>query len=1014
MKHSKRIVSFLTALAVSSSFVSCQKDEEADKTIEEEPEVTTEATEAPAPVEEKGQEYKLTTLYEETPLADLSLLTGEATDILYGGSHLYVLTDDVTYTSGSGMVMCNIDLASMKRSDIYNAPEGYFYQNDDKIRLPEGFELGEGDTLYTVFSDRVLYGNEKGVCVRDIKTGAEKVIEKAGTTDMPVIGAFYDGKKYIIVYQEKAQTLKHFYVTDAEGVVSEETKMTLGYTGKIENTFVNGAGDLFFTKVDRTSQTIPLSATETKTNETTKIEIYRMRPDGSLTRMVGGEDMPFNITVDALSVSAEGDILIQETDPVRGRTIQQYDSYGIRSATYTYAEEDIVESAEYFCKGSDIWAVYTEDDGAVSLAPLDENGAIVSDMKIITEIGSVKNVLAGDSVYDLYITDDASVYGVKLYDRTYEEIMQWTDADTSINAANLIGVRDGADLYCLKEEEVEKQIQNAVTAETPAAENISTEDEEEEDMYSDSEEDEEETDEDSEAEDSDEEDSEEDDEDSDSDDEDEDEEDDEEDYDEEDSGSDEDETEETDASADISAPVELTTETIKETVVKPVRLTKASQQRLNELNSRRIITVAGDISTTFEVNGVQYSITEQIKEFNKSNDQYYIHPVSYVKSQSAEAASAGLIKLEEEIEGGYTPDFIIYDSADYDFESLAEANKFADMRDLMADDPQVKADDILGNITELCTVNDTMYRLFPYFTGRTFMAGESAVENGKQWKMKDYLESATVGNTVYSNEEDALRDILAVYALDHTDFENSKCDFDNDEFREMLQWADAFLPVEDAIEEYGASYNDYSNAKTYDVRCETLKTPAKFNYEECETGETQYLKGLPADSGKMLLVEPGTSFSVLKTSDAKVAVWAFIRQFFTEDFYGWGQNRSYTESEISAHINSTQLPVRESVLDSLIEDTVSMKFERMLYGEDYAPVYYAWGEEYDLPEISAETSKMFKDAVTGSAWTDIRETEYFSVIFDEAVLYFTDPDLTVEDASAGVQREATAYLLRNN
>ena len=169
---------------------------------------------------------------------------------------MYYLTDDVTYTSGSGYRMCNIDVATMQRTDLYNAPDGFVYTPANPADLPEGVTLGENDTLFTIFTDRILYGNEKGVCVKDIKTGAERVIDRAGSTDLDVLGAFFDGKKYIIVYQEKPQTLKHFYAAGAGGEVAEETKMTLGFTGHIEKAFVNAQGDLYFAKVERTGGTV--------------------------------------------------------------------------------------------------------------------------------------------------------------------------------------------------------------------------------------------------------------------------------------------------------------------------------------------------------------------------------------------------------------------------------------------------------------------------------------------------------------------------------------------------------------------------------------------------------------------------------------------------------------------------------------------------------------------------------------------------------------------------------------
>lgn len=1001
MKYSKRIISFLAALAVSVSFTSCKEKEEPEKNTEEEiPEVTEqEPVQEP---EEKGNEYKLTSYYEEIPLANMSSLTGEITDILYGGNQMYAITDDTAYTSGSGLMMCNIDLTTMKRSEIYNAPTGYFYASDDISKLPEGVELGENDRLFTVFTDRVIYGNEKGVCVKDFKTGLERVIELAGTTDMDVLGAFCDGKKYVLVYQEKAQTLKHFYAASAEGEVIEETKMTLGYDGNIEKAYVNSAGDLYFTKVERSKETTVVSATETKTTEYTKIELYRMKPDGSLSRQVGGEKLPYEIKINDFFVSGEGDIYIQESDPVKGSTIQQFDCYGIRTATYNIDPE---ANAKYFASGSELWAAFTDEDGSVGIAPVDETGVIQTAQKIYTDAGTDYKLLAGDAVYDAYLSDAASVYGIRFSERTIEEVMQWADADIDIKDRNCIGIKDAGDIYCLTKQTLEIMIEESAAADdimaAEAAENetAAAEGEEKTDSEEDADEDQDEADseEESEDEDSDDEDSEEDSEDE----EDEENEEDEEDSEETDE---DDDKSEPDAAKPSETSAEAKPKTRTEEYLRPIRLAKASEQRLEELNSRRIITVAGDIYTTFNVYGEEYSVPELIKEFNRNNDKYFIHPKNYNRGAvSADGAENGLEKLEKEMEDGFTPDFIIYNPADNDFSSYAKEGKFAEIRDLMAGDPEVKEDDLMSNIAEFCTVDNVMYRIFPFFTGRTYFANESATDGKGKWKMSDFLEEATVYNTVYPHEEAALEDILSVYASVNTDFEEKTCKFDTEEFRDVLRWADAFDPVEGA---------GPAGDKVYDIRFEKLSTPARLNYEETVTQEEQIARGIPSGGDAELEVTPGICFSVLKTSDCKDVSWSFIRQFFTDNFYSWGEKRELTESQIKARISPELLPVRTSVMEKLIADSTSMKYEKMLNGDDYAPtVITTWGEEYDLPDVSAATAEKFRKAVNGNAYLSIRGTEYFDILMEESSKYFTDPEMTVEDASANVQRRALAYLM---
>ncbi len=1077
MKNSRRIISFITALAVSSSFVSCKKTEDSSQIIEEsQPEVT--ATEEPSaePVE-IGNEYKLTCYYEEQPVNDAVGLFGTITDTLYGGDHIYYLTDDITYTSGSGYRMCNVDLTTLQRTDIYNAPEGFVYTPANPSDLPEGVTLGANDTLFTIFTDRILYGNEKGVCVKDIKTGAERVIEKSGTTSEEVLGAFFDGKKYIIVYKEKPQTLKHFYSANANGDVAEEAKMTLGFDGHIDKAFVNSAGDLYFTKVERTQKTTVVSAEKSVVSDTTKIELYRMKPDGTLNRMVGGETLPYNIEINDLFVSSDGNIFLIETDPVNGKTVQRFDSYGIRTARITLDSSNSSEDDYYFSSGSELWRAYEDSDGSISLCMINDDGEADFTNKISTEMGNVITKLAGDSVYDAYISDRSSVYGINTADKKAEELMQWTDADVDASLLTCLGIMDAGDIYCLKNEVVVTEEIPTVTNEAAVTEAAAVTEESEEDTDGETDENtDEETDE--ETEDS----SESDEDESDEVETDEDESDDEE-------AEDEDET--TDevtsedpsaAAAEAPAPVTKT-----EIVKKTVRLVKADANRLAEINSKRIITIAGDIYATVNINGKECDLLSRIKEFNSASDKFFIHPKNYAKfgetiivsdeellgqneedtdekkpededtededsvidedsasdedeeeddetaedeeddenveddededdededSETVTAPSVkkinGMQKLEQDMRDGFTPDLIVYDPADNDFSSYAEDGKFADIRDFMKDDVEISADDLMENITELCMSGDVMYRIFPVFKGRTFIADESSADGKSHWKMSEFLESANVSNTIYVNEEDALDAVLPAYLIDHTDFDEKTCTFDKKDFRELLQWADAFPTVDESP---SADYDTMVH-KLYSVRADLLSSPNQIAYAEAETGEDAIVKGMPSTDKELgLQVEPGLCFSVLKTSDAKNEAWYFIRQFLTEDFYDWGQDKGYTEDEINGHLKNSVLPVRKSVLDKLIEDCTSFRFEKMLYGKDYLPtVYTTWGEEYEIDEISSSAVDKFRKAVNSTAYADPKGSPYYNAVREEAVKYFTSPDMTAEDASKAVQKAASAFL----
>ena len=208
--------------------------------------------------------------------------------------------------------------------------------------------------------------------------------------------------------------------------------------------------------------------------------------------------------------------------------------------------------------------------------------------KISTEMGNVVTKLAGDSVYDAYISDRSSVYGIKTADKKVEELMQWTDADVDASLLTCLGIKEAGDIYCLKNEVVVTEEIPQVTNEPAVTEAAAVTEESEEDTDSDSDEN---TDEETDG--------------TDDENTDEDASDDEETEDEEDG--DEDDEEDTDevTSEDPSAAASETPEPVVKTeiVKKTVRLVKADANRLAEINSKRIITIAGDIYATINING---------------------------------------------------------------------------------------------------------------------------------------------------------------------------------------------------------------------------------------------------------------------------------------------------------------------------------------------------------------------------------------------------------------------------
>lgn len=904
MKYSKRIICLVTAILMSASFASCS-EKEPDNEVSEIVSENTGEIQKEDPV--NVVEYKLTDYYYESELPFSGGTEGTVNEAVFGGNHLYYITDDIVYSSGTGYRMRDIDAFTLKKSDYYGAPSGYTLPEE----ITEYTDSVTGETVSTDIieaADRVcsvsdgvaLYINEEGAFQYDMKTKKSKKICGAEESELPIAGIYSYGTKFTIVYEEPPQVMKRFYSADADGKVNEEAKMTFGDKSVLANTFVSRDGDLYFTKIESGTEVTTVKWKKTEV-PVSRAEIYKMSTDGNLTRIVKMEKDYFQCEIRALVVSDDDEIFCVRNN-INGETVvHRYNQGG------TLVSEDVISDItvidEFFCSGSELWVLYTGDEGKKYFAPL-ESGSIVTDKKMTVPVRE-GTVFPGNEIYDIYITDSFTMYGCKMSERKIEPVMDWTDSDTSFSQCRCIGVSSSGDIYSLNFD-----------------------------------------------------------------------------------------SEETGSSFRI------------------VRLEKADEARLAEINSKKIITVAGEIGSEFSDTENGDIFSEKIREFNKNSDEYYIHAVNYSKysrTDEKEGFISGMDQLHTDMaENNYSPDVIVYCSDAADIQQFVNEDRFMDFKELMDGDPDISIDDFPENISNICTQNGVMYKLFPYYRGWTFAQDVSYADKDSLWAFRDYYSAVSPDDEKYYYDTynmQAFEDMLSSFISTHVDFENRTCDFDNVAFRTLLKWAGSFM----GSEEYFENGYDLNTAEYPVLRRVYLSNPAGLEVVQAEADDEQYIRGIPSDNGIGMQIEPGLSFSVLKTTGAKEGVWQFIRQFFTDEFYGCTDETENDTERMTSIISSRFLPARKSVMEKRIEDSVSLKYEHILYGEDYTPVYNLYGSQYSIDEVTEKTAEKFRKAVYSPVCADMKGTKLWDIITNEANRYFSE-ESTPEKTASAVQQRVTDYL----
>ena len=333
------------------------------------------------------------------------------------------------------------------------------------------------------------------------------------------------------------------------------------------------------------------------------------------------------------------------------------------------------------------------------------------------------------------------------------------------------------------------------------------------------------------------------------------------------------------------------------------RLTKRNAE---ELANQTVITV-----------GMLYNdqaITSKITEFNKSNTDYRIKIADYSKyneynEEQEKMTNSAQKQLKMDIVSGNAPDMIVT----YDYSLIAELapkGTYADLSTYLEKDDDLSEDDIMPNIIKASTIKGKLYSLSPTFNVET-MACKSKFCDKENWSIDDLIDTMHDNKdmklTRYGNTKDTAFSILAPSIMSFVDFDKAECDFNNDDFKKILEFCNEFPDESEEINWETATDDEmqkyWNEQDTLLMEDKALLDSIYFSeLTEFTTEKNAYfggeditMVGIPSTDGKGATINMQNAFAILDSSPSKDACWEFIKVFFTEDYqasdtnhYMWG------------------------------------------------------------------------------------------------------------------------------
>lgn len=443
------------------------------------------------------------------------------------------------------------------------------------------------------------------------------------------------------------------------------------------------------------------------------------------------------------------------------------------------------------------------------------------------------------------------------------------------------------------------------------------------------------------------------------------------------------------------------------------------------LNDGRIIATIYDYSYTSSANSIQLAvmskhdrseiaeketitlaamwldsnIRSQIIKFNRSNPDYRIQVTDYSEFNTEEDYSAGITKLSTEIITGKVPDIICVNS-DMPIQQYAAKGLLEDLYTYIDNDSELSRDKLL--MLQAMETDGKLYTVSPSFSITTVMGATSMVGDTPGWTLKDLLDLMNqhpeASAFAYVDQNSIMNYMCAVDMDSFVNWQTGECNFNSQDFIELLEFAKTFPKEINYDEEMESEATLIQTGKVllYPISL------ADFNeyqiYKAMFGGEVTYI-GFPTSNGVGHVAALNNTISISSKCKNKDAAWSFVRILLSKDYqhnniwYGFPTNKDAFQYLV------TKAMATEEYVDE--------------YGDTIYPVT---GNEWGWDNITVKIKPLdqanydqIMDVINNTTKTFKYDEKMFSIISEETGAFFSGVKSAQETAEL-IQNRISTYV----
>ena len=409
---------------------------------------------------------------------------------------------------------------------------------------------------------------------------------------------------------------------------------------------------------------------------------------------------------------------------------------------------------------------------------------------------------------------------------------------------------------------------------------------------------------------------------------------------------------------------------------------------------------------------LDWEVRDMIIDFNRKNDTHRIEVVDYSQYNTDEDYEAGLTKLNTEIMAGNMPDILSLNSLPYT--QLAAKGLLTDLYKLMESDGEINREDYFENVLGALEVNGGLYSSCANFQINTVMGAASVVGDEPGWTYDEFnaaLASMPEGCTafdIYTTRGDILRSCLALDMERFVDWSTGKVSFDNQEFIDILEFANSF-PSEFDWENYEWTEEDNTLNRIAQGK-QMLLNSFVYSFDDLKYngqyfgGDYTYI-GWPTAEGTGNMLSLNTGYAISESCENKEAAWEFLKVFFTEDYQA-------SQWMLPSHKGVFYEKLKEAMTPEYMKDAEGnyiLDEEGNKIEQSYGTVMDGFGNEYQIYALTQEQADELVELVSTTTKVADYNDSIIEIVTEQAAAYF-EGQKSAQEVAKLIQSKANIYV----